>query len=378
LIAGLSIGIALTLFLLAKTHEAKARKSVALAILRTETVRQLQEIWASPSPSFTIKSETLFALAGKEPARLLPGEKRFTIGLLADGNPLDRILGAAPLLDRVEQSMASLGQVRARLDLRLYKKQAQAVAGLSAGEVDFMQMNAREYLSAKAQDPGIQPLVRPVPGSGGGAGHGESAVIFTRADTGIHTLSELGGKSFLFGTAESTFTFWAKVYLVEAGVRASDLAHWRYLDVPQDLSRNAGVNGLASTPRDLGNPFSDMTPFAAVLDKTFDAAVATERRFLQVAAREKLVLLKTFQDAGPLLVSRSKMPAPAAASFKEALLRLKDPQVLRSFPGYPSRFEACADSDFTEMRNHLRAESIFHEDSMPNQGPPSKAGPAFR
>src|SRR5207237_5146338 len=50
LIAGLIAGMALTLGLLAKARDERNRKSIALAILRTETARQLQEIWASPIP----------------------------------------------------------------------------------------------------------------------------------------------------------------------------------------------------------------------------------------------------------------------------------------------------------------------------------------
>src|SRR6185503_2715321 len=124
----------------------------------TESARQLQEIWASPSPFFSIKSETLSAMAGKEPARLEPAEKRFTIAFAAEGNPLDRVLGAAPLLEHVERNMTA-GGAAMRIDLRLYKAHEQAVAGLLAGEVDFLHMNARDYLRAKRRAPGVVALV---------------------------------------------------------------------------------------------------------------------------------------------------------------------------------------------------------------------------
>ena len=108
-----------------------------------------------------------------------------------------------------------------------------------------------------------------------------------------------------------------------------------------------------------------MTPVAAVLAHSYDAAVATERRFLQVAAKEKLILLKRFQDAGSLLVGRSKLSAQAASTFQESILCLKDPQILLSFPGYPSRFERCAAKDFAEMESKLPLESLFDEDPTP-------------
>src|SRR5204863_579037 len=143
LIAGLVIGMALTLGLLADARKEKAHKSIALAILRTETARQLQEIWALPKPFFAIKSETLSAMAGKEPAHLQSGEKRFTIALVAAGNPLDRVLGAAPLLEYVERIMAANTHRPTRVDLRLYKTERQAETDLVTGQVDLMQMSAR-------------------------------------------------------------------------------------------------------------------------------------------------------------------------------------------------------------------------------------------
>ncbi|PYL01636.1 MAG: hypothetical protein DME19_00945 [Verrucomicrobia bacterium] len=184
LIAGLVIGMALTLALLARAREEKMRKSIALAILRTETARQLQEIWSLPKPFFAIKSETLSAMAGKEPARLRGGEERFTVAFAAEGNPLDRAMRAAPLLEHLEHGLSALAQKPTRIDLRLYKSQGQAVLDLIRGDVDFMQMNAREYVRAKMQDPDVQPLVRVVRTRGPAALRGEPAVIFTRKGTG--------------------------------------------------------------------------------------------------------------------------------------------------------------------------------------------------
>ena len=185
-------------------------------------------------------------------------------------------------------------------------------------------------------------------------------MIFTRADTGIETVSGLRGRSFLFGTADSTLTFWTKAHLVEAGLCASDLSRYRFVDTNKELGRNAGS---ARDTSDLGNPFSEMTPVETVIDGIYDAAVATEKRFRQVAATEKLVLLKRFQDTASLLVGQSKLSASTATAFQHALVNLKDPQILDAFPGNPSGFEACTDKNFSEMRNKLSAESLFDENA---------------
>ena len=360
LIGGLFVGIAVTLGLLAQAREEKARKSIALAILRTETARQLQEIWASPSPFFGIRSETLSAMAGREPARLRTGEKRFTIALVAPANPLDRLLGAAPVLEHVEGRMSRLGGTPTRLDVRLYKTQGLAITHLTSGDVDFLQVNAKEYVQMKAQAPSIQPLARIV---SGGPEHNNRFVIFTREDTGIKTVSDLRGRSFLFGSADTTVTLLAKAHLVEAGVRANDLSRYRYVDRPEEIAR-----GMVVTPSpqaaDLGNPFSPMTPVEAILDGVYDAAIVTEARFLQVATAEKLVLLKRFEDQGALLVGRDKLPPAAAAHFRQAITDVRDPRILQSFAGSPSSFEPFSDDDIAELHDKIAAELSFDESTF--------------
>ncbi|MCI0748579.1 MAG: serine/threonine-protein kinase [Verrucomicrobia subdivision 3 bacterium] len=360
LIAGLLAGIAVTLGLLAQTREEKARKSIALAILRTETARQLQEIWASPSTFFGIKSETLSAMAGKEPARLRAGERRFTIALVALANPLDRILGAAPLLEHVEANMSRLSGAPTRLDLRLYKTQALAMAHLASGEVDLLQVNAKEYLLTKTQVPEVQPLVRIVIGGQGG----NRAVIFTRADTGIKTLSDLRGRSFLFGAADSTVTLLAKAHLVEAGVRGRDLSRYRYVDRAEELTQGSSAKPSPEAMSGLGNPFSPMTPVEAVLDEIYDAGVVTETRFLQVSTAEKLVLLKRFEDEGALLVVQGKLSPDIVGHFRQAMIAIKDPKILQAFAGAPSAFKPCSDDDLAGLRGKLAAELLFDKGTL--------------
>lgn len=359
LMAGLIVGMGLTLALLARARDEERRKSVALAILRTETARQLQEIWASPSPFFAIKSETLSAMAGNEVPRLETAQRRFTIAFAAEGNPLDRILGAAPLLEHVERNM-SAGRAATRIDLRLYKAHEQAVAGLLAGEVDFLHMNARDYLRAKRRAPGVEALVTVRPASDPPIPPADGAVIFTREDTAIKSLVDLRGRSFLFGTSNSTLTFWAKVWLVEAGIHGHDLARHRYLDSQAESLNTSN----SESPSDLGNPFSEMTAVEAVVDGTYDAGVATERRFAQVAAREKLVLLKRFADSGWLVVGRSNLSADDSAGFRRVMIALQEPAILQSFPGNPSGFAACSENEFASMRGKLSAEELFDENSF--------------
>jgi len=358
LICGLVIGIAITLALLAEARDEKNRKSLALAILRTETARQLQEIWESPKPFFEIKSEALAAMAGKEPGRLRMGEKRFTFGLLSEGNPLDRVLAAAPLLEELQTGMGAGERMPVRIDLRLYKTDQTAIADLTAGTLDFVQMNPRQYLLAQQRAPGIQPLVRLVPPADPGAILARSAVLFTRSNSGIKNISDLRGRSFLFGLSDSMATFWTKVHLVEAGVHAKNLSSFRYLDRLPGTRTNLSSNAEA----DLGNPFSEMTPVEAVLDGKFDAAVVTERRYRQVSAGENLVVLGQFPDAGLLVAGKAGLTPRSRTSFQQAMVHLKQPEVVQWLWGYSAAFQPCADAGLEELRRKLPAELQFETD----------------
>jgi len=191
----------------------------------------------------------------------------------------------------------------------------------------------------------------------------ESAVIFACKGAGVHTLSDLRGKSFLFGRKDSSLTFWAKVCLAEAGVRGRDLSKYRYLDTEDEFSESGGSRGVLAAGPVLGNPFSDMTPVEAVINGAYDAGVVRELRFEQVAVKEKLLLLQWFQDTPYVLVAQSKLPTAAFRNFQRAVTNLMDARVLQTFASYPVRFEACSEADFEQLRNKLAAEAKFHSDA---------------
>jgi len=353
LLATLSIGITVSLTLLARTNEETKRKSIALDILRTESARQLQEIWASGSSSFRIKSETLAAMAGMEVTALRDFEERFSIGLVSEGNPLDRVLRAAPVFHNLERSLSTLHQTPVRIDLSLFKGNTQAIDDLIKGQVDFAQLNAREFIRARQLAPGIRPLVTILPEPGAE----DAAVIFTRQDTGIRSLADLRGKSLLLAASDSTIAFWTKVNLVGADVRSTQLARYRYIDQSADILPG---QSSAQAPT-LGNPFSAMTPVEAVLAGLYDAAVVSEKRFREVASEQGLVALARFANSGDLLVARSNLSADAGRTFQRALLALPHLSPDSEIFNTPSRFREATERDFSEIESRLAAEAAFEQ-----------------
>jgi ABC-type phosphate/phosphonate transport system substrate-binding protein len=353
LLVTLTIGMVATLALLARANEEKARKSIALDILRTESARQLQEVWDSGKPYFDIKSETLATMAGMEVADLMNTEQRFTIALVAEGNPLDRVLRAAPMFDQLERAMKNESASPTRFDLRLYRKHSDAVNDLVSRKIEFAQLNAREFLRARERDPQVRALVQILPMPG----FNDAAVIFSHDGTGIRELSDLRGKSFLMGAADSTMTYWAKVNLADAGVHARDLSEFRYIDqltnvLPDHTSKKVTA---------IGNPYSSMTPVEAVTSGIYDAGVVREKRFREVAAEKKLIALAKFSDSGELLVAKGDLPPEIASAFQRMMLNVQESEpsepVLRS----TARFKPAVNSDFESMIKKLPAEAAFEK-----------------
>jgi ABC-type phosphate/phosphonate transport system substrate-binding protein len=353
LIVTLAVGMATAFGLLARANEEKARKSIALDILRTESARQLQEVWDSPKPFFEIKSETLATMAGMEVTGLTHVEQRFTIGLIAEGNPLDRVLRAAPMFDQLERSMSAEAASPTRFDLRLYKNNGGALDGLVTNGVDFAQMNARQFLRARERDPRVRALIEILPMQG----FSDAAVIFTRKNTGIKALAELKGRSMLLGAADSTMTFWTKVSLADAGVRGRDLASYRYIDRADDILPDG-----ATKPGGLvGNPFSSAAAVEAVVGGMYDAGVVRERRFREVAAQHELVALGKISDSGELLVASGDLPADVASAFQRLMLSVKESALNQPLVNSPARFKPALNSNFDLMIKKLPAEAAFEK-----------------
>ena len=351
LLVTLSIGIVVSLTLLARANEEKFRKSIALDILRTESARQLQAIWNSTNSFSEIKSETLSAMAGMEVNNLTESEHRFTIALVADGHPLARVLRAAPMLSQFESSMSDLVAKPTRFDLRLYKDPVRAIEGLANGEVDFAQLNARQFVRARERDPQIKALIRILPP----ADHTETAVIFTKENSGIKSLSELRGRSILLAGSESTMSFWTKAALSHAGIHGIDLSKYRYIDRARDIS---GESTSTSAPP-LASPHSLMTPVEAVMAGLYDAAVVRERRFKEVAAEQGLVALHRFTDSGDLLVARGDLPREMVGAFRRLILN-QDSATTGPLVLSPSaRFRPATEEDFNGVLANLGAEYGF-------------------
>lgn len=349
LMVTLSAGIVISLTLMMRANEAKFRQSIALDILRSESARQLQELWYPTRGFFPIESETLSAMAGMEVSSLQPDEHRFSIGLVAESNPLARVLHSAPVLSQIEASMSEMAKMPTRFDLRLYKDPAVVIEHLANGRIDFAQLNARQFIRAREQNPALKPMLRVL-----APGDHQTAVIFTRKDTGIRSLADLRGRSVLFGPADSTMTFWTKAALAKAGIAGTDLKKYRYSDRVEEISSTHKMRVGSA-----GNSLSGTTAIEAVMSGAYDAAIVREKRFAEVAAEQGLVALHRFKDSGDVLVGRGNLPAEIAGAFRRVMLQ-GDPEAAGPLLlADVALLRPANEDDFTGVLANLGAETAF-------------------
>ncbi len=349
LLLSLSIGIIISLVLLTRANEQKFRKSIALDILRTESARQLQELWYPARSFFPIESETLSAMAGMEVGNLQEHEHRFTIALVAESNPLAHVLHSAPMLNQIEDSVSASSGERTRFDLRLYKEPARAIDDLLLGRVDFAQLNARQFVHARQRDPNVKALLRLLP-----PGDHEGAVVFTRQKSGINSLADLRGRSILFGPAESTMTFWTKAALAKAGIHGIDLAKYRYSDRPFEIS-----SANERPPVRDADSYGLMTPVEAVSSGLYDAAVMREKRFQEVAAEQGLVTLHRFEDSADVLVAAGNLSDQIIGAFRSVILKNDTETTSPFFLGDVARCRPASEEEFNGVIENLGVENGF-------------------
>src|SRR5262249_14957384 len=145
--------------------------------------------------------------------------------LLVEENPVNTVMGYAPLLAAVEESIRRESGKLIRFEIMLLKANQNAVEALPSGKVDIVKIGCNSYLKARKLNPDLHLLVSQNPPKRG--------VIFTRKDSGITRLEDLKNRSMVFGDRYSTISTWACYHLVQAGITATNL---KYFDFPDSIS----------------------------------------------------------------------------------------------------------------------------------------------
>jgi len=207
--------------------------------------------------------------------------------------------------------------------MQVFRSYEEGVAALIAKQVDFMRVGPASYVLARKQDAGVRILAVEV-NDGATSFNG---IICVRADSPIKSLADLRGKSFAFGNKNSTLgRYIAQSMLIEAGIRASDLARFDYLD------RHDRVG-------------------AAVGAGQYDAGALEETTFKKLVAEGVPIrALATFPSTTRPWPARAGLEPRLFDALRHALLHIDEPVALE-----PLRFDGFALPDEAAFEQTRRA-----------------------
>lgn len=160
------------------------------------------------------------------------------------------------------------------------------------------------------------------------------SVIFVRKDSQIASLSQLAGKRFAFGNANSTLSTQVPVWmLMEAGVELDSLAAYKHLRNHENVA--------------LGVRFGD-----------FDAGAVAEEVFGEIQGADLEPLAYSPELATHVFVTRSGLPEALRDRIRTALFDLKrapgGDEVLHAIADNMTGFVPVEDKDYDLLRSMLK------------------------
>lgn len=267
------------------------------------------------------------AALAMDPASPLP--RTLVLGTYPSELPSEELEKIKPIRAGLEKRLLAAGY-RVDIDIHIFQSYEEAIQGLVSGKVDFARMGPVNYVLAKEQKPSLRLLAMETQnGSRLLTGY-----IFVPANSPVRTLKDLRGKAFAFGSPNSTTgRYYPQAALVEAGIHASDLAGFRY------LQRHDKV-------------------FKGVAEGGFDAGASNEVTFQKYGVEKKFRPVHTMKSPAHAWVARADLPTAAADLLVRALLGLSAAELeLLCRDG----LVAASDADFERVRQVMKRAERFIE-----------------
>ena len=200
------------------------------------------------------------------------------------------------------------------------------------GNIDFASLGPLTYVTMKDQKKmNVEPLVRPLENGK----DSYTSIVFVKKDSPIQSMSQLTGKKMAFGDRLST---------------AANLFP-RYI-----IYKSGATEDTWGGSQQLG---SQDNIFDGVLCGDFDAGASkstvykknnTDDKFRQIGESDKIA---TFA-----YTVRSDMDPQLKESIKQALLELKDPEILTKIEKPFTGFTEAKDEDYNSVRDVLKVVSV--------------------
>lgn len=257
-------------------------------------------------------------------------EVALNFGVYTSDKPSTMVRKFRPVLDRLEHDLTSRLGEPVRIHTQVARSYDQGVENLTQGRIDFSRLGPASYVTAKRYEAGISILA--IEHQGGEKVF--NGVICVAADSPIRSVSDLRGKRFAFGDVNSTIgRYLAQRYLLQHGVRASDLAAYDYL----------GRHDLVGS---------------AVAAGSYDAGALKEGTFRRVVENGgQLRALAVFPNVTKPWVARAGLSERLAAALRAALLEINDPATLAALGA--DGFAAGNDEDYLTIRLAIEKNNEF-------------------
>jgi phosphonate transport system substrate-binding protein len=273
-----------------------------------------------------------FALLSGAFATTASAQTQIVFGTYTSEQPAALVNQLRPALDVVSHRMTQDlgGPVTIRMEIvPTYEEGVQLIVDRRA---DFMRVGPASYIKARQKDPGISLLV--VESQRGKSTF--NGVIAVHRDSDVRDIRDLRGKSFAFGSPESTLgRYFAQQRLLRAGIRANDLVRFAYLDQHDKVGLAVG-SGL------------------------FDAGALEETMFRKLAdSGTPIRILTTYPNVTRPWIARSRLDPKLFEALRKALLTLDDKTALQAmrFDGFLDGREA----DFEPTRQAITESRLFDE-----------------
>lgn len=258
----------------------------------------------------------------------------------------------APVLEELSHDIGSRLSRKVSIHLRVYKSYDDALLAFTKGEVDFVRFGPASYVIAKQQAPGIRLL----------AAEQEDGqkrckgVIVVRADSEIHSLSDLKGKKVAFGDDNSTIgRYLAQAELASAGLHAGDLAKFAYLGRHDKVAKAVEMGDFDAGPVHIA---------------TYETVNETIKN-----PQSKLRVIATFENVGKPWIARSGLDDTVCKGLSSALLAMSSKRHLDILK--VNGFLPAQDQDYDLVRRGMKRAEEF-EEIPATPGPETASRPTSR
>jgi phosphonate transport system substrate-binding protein len=233
-----------------------------------------------------------------------------------------------PVLEYLQEDLEKRLDRPIDIHLNIFKSYDDGIDALARGSIDFVRFGPASYITARQREPRLELIAMEQEG-------GEKrfkGVVIVRKDSPVRTLADLAGKHFAFGDPNSTIgRYLVQAELVKAGIRAHDLAGFKYLDRHDKVA-------------------------AAVEVGDFDAGAVMLATFEKANTKGALRILASFDNVTKPWIARVGLDPKVREALRDSLIALEDPAVLKDLK--VSGFTTTSDAEYEFVREGMQ---VAHE-----------------